>query len=100
MRYILDDTELMEQISDLLNEDPPLPNWRQVATALTVPQEKCRLFENTDEKRSCTKLLLRELEKSEPDLTVEELILALVAMKRQDAVNVLAKYLDGEQRPP
>ena len=96
VRNILGDTELVDQMTDLLNEEAPAPNWRNLAKELKVPREKCEIFEPTEEQKSPTKLFFRSIEKSEPDLTVEELILALVAMKRQDVLDVLAKYLDSK----
>ena len=95
MKDILDHSDLLDQITDLLNEDSPVPNWRHLARELKIPQEKfCKIFEPTEE--SPTKLLFRSIENCEPDLTFEELVLALVAMKRQDVLDVLQKYFSSK----
>lgn len=95
MKDILDHSHLLDQVTDLLNEDSPAPNWRHLARELEIPQEKfCKIFEPTEE--SPTKLLFRSIENCEPDLTFEELVLALVAMKRQDVLDVLQKYFSSK----
>jgi len=40
--------------------------------------------------------LFKSIENWEPDLTFEELVLALVAMKRHDVLNVLQKYFSSK----
>ncbi|XP_078349882.1 uncharacterized protein LOC144634708 isoform X2 [Oculina patagonica] len=96
VKGILDDSELLDQITDLLNEDPPSPHWRHLAKELKIPKEKCKIFEPTEDTNSPTKLLFKSIEKCEPDLTFEELVLALVAMKRQDVLDVLQKYFSSD----
>lgn len=96
MKDILDDSDLLDQITDLLNEDPPAPHWRHLAKELKIPQEKCKIFEPTEDSNSPTKLLFKSIENWEPDLTFEELVLALVAMKRHDVLNVLQKYFSSK----
>lgn len=97
VKDILDDSDLLDQITDLLNEDPPAPHWRHLANELKIPQEKCKIFEPTEENNnSPTKLLFKSIGNWEPDLTFEELVLALVAMKRHDVLNVLQKYFSSE----
>lgn len=96
VKNILDDSELLDQITDLLNEDPPHPHWRHLAKELKIPQEKCKIFEPTEDVNSPTKLLFKSIERCEPDLTFEELVLALVAMKRQDVLDVLLTYFSSE----
>lgn len=95
VKDVLDDSDLLDQITDLLNEDSPSPHWRHLAKELKIPQEKCKIFEPSQDDNSPTKLLFRSIENCEPDLTFEELVLALVAMKRQDALDVLPKYFSG-----
>lgn len=51
-----------------------------------------KTFELSEDDSSPTKLLLNRTAKYEPDLTFEELVLALVAMKRQDVLDILYKY--------
>lgn len=63
-----------------------------MAAELKIPVEKLKNFELSEDGSSPTKLLLRITAKYEPDLTFEELILALVAMKRQDVLDILHKY--------
>ena len=96
VKDILDDTDLVEQITDLLNGDPPYPNWRQLAGELGIPDEKCKIFEPVEDNQSPITLLFKSIEKFDPELTFEELILALVAMKRQDALDVLQKYFSSK----
>lgn len=96
VKGILDDSDLLDQITDLLNEDPPSPHWRHLAKELKIPKEKCKIFEPTEDTNSPTKLLFKSIEKCEPDLTFEELVLALVAMKRQDVLDVLQKYFSSK----
>ena len=96
VKDILNNSDLLDQITDLLNEDPPAPNWRHLARELKIPQEKCKIFEPTEDNNSPTKLLFRSIENCEPDLTFEELVLALVAMKRQDVLDVLQKYFSSK----
>ena len=83
-------------MTDLLNEDPPAPHWRHLAKELKIPQEKCKIFEPTEDSHSPTKLLFKSIENWEPDLTFEELVLALVAMKRHDVLSVLQKYFSSK----
>ena len=79
-------------MSELLNKDPPSPNWRDLAAELKIPVKKLKIFELSDDDSSPTKLLFKSTAKYEPDLTFEELVLALVAMKRQDVLDILYKY--------
>ncbi|XP_022801867.1 uncharacterized protein LOC111339463 [Stylophora pistillata] len=96
VKNILDDSDLLDQITDLLNEDPPSPHWRHLAKELKIPQEKCKIFEPTEDVNSPSKLLFKSIERCEPDLTFEELVLALVAMKRQDVLDVLLTYFSSD----
>lgn len=96
VKDILDDSALLDQITDMLNEDPPVSNWKHLARELKIPQGKCKIFEPAEDSSSPTKMLFRSIENCEPDMTFEELVLALVAMKRQDALDVLQKYFSGK----
>lgn len=63
-----------------------------MAAELKIPEEKFKISKLSEDGSRPTKLLLRSIAKCEPDLTFEELVLALVAMKRQDALDILHKY--------
>ncbi|XP_029195619.2 uncharacterized protein LOC114961184 isoform X2 [Acropora millepora] len=91
-KNVLDDSLLVDQVSELLNKDPPSPNWRDLAAELEIPVKKLKIFEFSEDDSSPTKLLLKRTAKYEPDMTFEELVLALVAMKRQDVLDILYKY--------
>lgn len=91
-KNVLDDSLLVDQVSELLNKDPPSPNWRDLAAELEIPVKKLKIFEVSEDDSSPTKLLFKSTAKYEPDLTFEELVLALVAMKRQDVLDILYKY--------
>lgn len=95
VKDILDDSDLLDRITDMLNDDST-HHWRHLARALNIPPEKCRIFEPAEDNNSPTKLLFKSIEKCEPDLTFEELVLALVAMKRQDVLDVLQKYFSSK----
>ena len=95
VKDILDDSDLLDRITDMLNDDST-HHWRHLARALKIPPEKCKIFEPTEDNNSPTKLLFKSIEKCEPDLTFEELVLALVAMKRQDVLDVLQKYFSSK----
>ena len=87
----------MDQVSDLLNEQGLVDGktWRHLAKELGVPKEKRRIFEPADDRPSPTKLLLKSVESFDPEITVEELILALVATKRYDVLEALKKYFES-----
>ena len=58
--------------------------------------DKWKVFEPTEDNSSPTRLLFKSIAKCEPDLTFEELVLALVAMKRQDVLDILQKYFSSK----
>lgn len=98
LKDILDDVELMDQVSDLLNEEGLVDgkNWRHLAKEIGVPRDKRKEFEPTEDRPSPTKLLFDIIETFDPDITVEELILALVAMKRHDVLEAMKKHFESK----
>ncbi|XP_068727992.1 uncharacterized protein [Montipora capricornis] len=96
IKNILDDSAFVDQIAEVLNDDPPSPNWRHLARELKIPVDKWKVFEPTEDNSSPTRLLFKSIAKCEPDLTFEELVLALVAMKRQDVLDILQKYFSSD----
>ncbi|XP_048587364.1 uncharacterized protein LOC116613981 isoform X2 [Nematostella vectensis] len=95
VKAILDDADFMDELTDYLNDDSTAGGWRELAVQLGVPVSKCSIFQSAGSK-SPTALLLRSMEECEPDVTVEELILALVAMKRQDVIQILEKHFNRD----
>lgn len=89
---ILEDTDFIGELTDILNEeDEHGPNWKKLGRELKIPEEKFSIFE-PQSMNSPTKMLLQSIAKCEPDITVDELILALVAMKRHDIIEMMGKH--------
>ncbi|KAK3740039.1 hypothetical protein QZH41_005156 [Actinostola sp. cb2023] len=94
---ILDDTDVIDELTDLLNEeDEEGPNWKKLGRKLNIPERKFSIFEPSTQ-NSPTKMLLQSIAQCEPDITVDELILALVAMKRHDVIEMLGKHFRSTQ---
>jgi hypothetical protein len=92
---ILEDTDIIDEITDMLNDDEVGPNWKTLGKELKIPEEKFTIFEPSA-KYSPTKMLLQSIAQCEPDITVDELILALVAMKRHDVIDMLHKHFKSK----
>lgn len=91
---------MMENVCELLNQKQRtnrVKNWRHLGGLFNFEQEALDdLSPSQEENVSPTEALIQHLGGLYPDSTLEELIFAIHLIDRDDALDVLDVYLEGD----
>lgn len=93
---LLDDLDTLGKVSRLLNKkEPEVLNWRNLAEECDISRD---VYESLEEDcpESPTKLTISYISNNNPQLTVEDLFVAIALIDRKDVLRKLKVYFKGE----
>ena len=100
LKDLMEDLDVMENVCELLNKKQRtnrVKNWRHLGRRFNFKKEILDDFSASQEEIVCpTEALIQHLRGSHPKSTLEELILKIHLIDRDDALEVLDDYLQGE----
>ena len=100
LKDLMEDLDVMENVCELLNKKQRtnrVKNWSHLGRRFNFKKEILDDFSASQEEIVCpTEALIQKLRGSHPNSTLEELILKMHLIDRDDALEVLDDYLQGE----
>ena len=99
LKNLMEDLDVMESVCELLNQKQRtnrVKNWSHLGRRFNVKKEILDDFAASQEIVCPTEALIQSLRGSHPNSTLEELILKIHLIDRDDALEVLDVYLQGE----
>ena len=88
----------MENVAAQLNKmSTNTNNWRHLAQEYGMSESQILRLEPSCDS-SPTKLILEHLTQTNPQMTLKDLLHALVFIQRKDAISALKKYLNGKKK--
>ena len=100
LKDLMEELDVMENVCELLNQKQRtnrVKNWRHLGRLFNFKKETLDDLSPSQEENVCpTEALVQHLGGLYPDSTLEELILAIHLIDRDDALEVLDVYLEGD----
>ena len=86
----------MEKLASILNVEN-LQNWRTFAASMRLNTEDIKLLGQPNEtQRNPTEEMFKYVKAESPDLSVEEVIVGIATIQRNDVLDILRRFLEGE----
>ena len=80
-------TPIMEEVSDLLDKDGPMKNWKNLSYLMGIPGTTYEDFDTSKgTNRNPTELLFQWIFANKPDFTLEKMVKGLQSIERNDVV--------------